>query len=65
QVRQWIGHWVGQGLAAVEQLIGDQGWCFGVALDAWPRIRRVADLAAAHPAFRQAHPANQPDTPAA
>ena len=84
QVRQWIGHWVGQGLAAVEQLIGDQGWCFGdrpgladvylvpqlyaaerfgVALDAWPRIRRVADLAAAHPAFRQAHPANQPDTP--
>ncbi|MBF2966631.1 maleylacetoacetate isomerase, partial [Pseudomonas aeruginosa] len=24
-----------------------------------------ADLAAAHPAFRQAHPANQPDTPAA
>ncbi|MBF3216409.1 maleylacetoacetate isomerase, partial [Pseudomonas aeruginosa] len=26
---------------------------------------RVADLAAAHPAFRQAHPANQPDTPAA
>ncbi|MBF3362911.1 maleylacetoacetate isomerase, partial [Pseudomonas aeruginosa] len=22
-------------------------------------------LAAAHPAFRQAHPANQPDTPAA
>ncbi|MBF3225282.1 maleylacetoacetate isomerase, partial [Pseudomonas aeruginosa] len=25
----------------------------------------VADLAAAHPAFRQAHPANQPDTPAA
>ncbi|HHX5527806.1 TPA: maleylacetoacetate isomerase, partial [Pseudomonas aeruginosa] len=29
QVRQWIGHWVGQGLAAVEQLIGDQGWCFG------------------------------------
>lgn len=38
---------------------------FGVALDAWPRIRRVADLAAAHPAFRQAHPANQPDTPAA
>ncbi|HGM4133789.1 TPA: maleylacetoacetate isomerase [Pseudomonas aeruginosa] len=86
QVRQWIGHWVGQGLAAVEQLIGDQGWCFGdrpgladvylvpqlyaaerfgVALDAWPRIRRVVDLAAAHPAFRQAHPANQPDTPAA
>ncbi|MGC3710874.1 maleylacetoacetate isomerase, partial [Pseudomonas aeruginosa] len=25
---------------------------------------RVADLAAAHPAFRHAHPANQPDTPA-
>ena len=46
-------------------LDGDAAERFGVALDAWPRIRRVADLAAAHPAFRQAHPANQPDTPAA
>jgi maleylacetoacetate isomerase len=36
---------------------------FNVTLDAYPRIRRVAALAAAHPAFRQAHPANQPDTP--
>lgn len=31
QVNQWIGHWIGQGLAAVEQLIGDQGFCFGDA----------------------------------
>jgi maleylacetoacetate isomerase len=23
QVNQWIGHWISQGLAAVEQLIGD------------------------------------------
>lgn len=29
QVNQWIAHWVGQGLAAVEQLIGDEGFCFG------------------------------------
>lgn len=29
QVNQWIGHWIGQGLAAVEQLIGDEGFCFG------------------------------------
>lgn len=29
QVNQWIAHWIGQGLAAVEQLIGDQGFCFG------------------------------------
>ncbi|KJK18346.1 maleylacetoacetate isomerase [Pseudomonas sp. NPDC087612] len=29
QVNQWIGHWISQGLAAVEQLIGDQGFCFG------------------------------------
>ncbi|MFP3517408.1 maleylacetoacetate isomerase [Pseudomonas sp. SIMBA_077] len=29
QVTQWIGHWIGQGLAAIEQLIGDNGYCFG------------------------------------
>lgn len=84
QVTEWIGHWIVQGLAAVEQLIGDDGYCFGpepgladvylipqlyaaerfnVSLQAYPRIRRVAALAASHPAFRQAHPANQPDTP--
>ncbi|MBF8721514.1 MULTISPECIES: maleylacetoacetate isomerase [Pseudomonas] len=85
QVNQWIAHWVGQGLAAVEQLIGDEGFCFGdqpgladvylipqlyaaerfnVDLDGYPRIRRVAALAEAHPAFAKAHPARQPDTPA-
>jgi maleylacetoacetate isomerase len=84
QVAEWIGHWISQGLAAVEQLIGDAGYCFGdepgladvylipqlyaaqrfnIALDAYPRICRVAALAATHPAFIQAHPANQPDTP--
>jgi maleylacetoacetate isomerase len=84
QVVAWIGHWIGQGLAAVEQLIGEQGYCFGaqpgladvylipqlyaaerfnISLEAYPRIRRVAALAATHPAFIQAHPANQPDTP--
>ena len=31
QVNQWIAHWIGQGLAAVEQLIGDEGYCFGDA----------------------------------
>lgn len=85
QVNQWIAHWIGQGLAAVEQLIGDNGFCFGetpgladlylipqlyaaerfnVELTAYPRIRRVAALAQQHPAFVQAHPAQQPDTPA-
>ena len=84
QVVQWIGHWISQGLAAVEQLIGDEGYCFGSApgladvylipqlyaaerfnvdLQAYPRIRRVAALAAEHPAFVKAHPGNQPDTP--
>ncbi|MCY1402709.1 Maleylpyruvate isomerase [compost metagenome] len=29
QVNQWIAHWISQGLAAVEQLIGDEGYCFG------------------------------------
>ena len=28
-VVQWIGHWITQGLAAIEQLIGDNGYCFG------------------------------------
>ncbi|MHC8316120.1 maleylacetoacetate isomerase [Pseudomonas sp. LB3P31] len=84
QVVEWIGHWISQGLGAVERLIGDEGYCFGpqpgvadvylipqlyaaerfnISLEAWPRIRRVAALAAAHPAFIKAHPANQPDTP--
>ncbi|MFO3721992.1 maleylacetoacetate isomerase [Pseudomonas sp. HLMP] len=85
QVNQWIAHWIGQGLAAVEQLIGDEGFCFGdepgladvylipqlyaaerfnVDLGSFPRIRRVAALAEAHPAFLKAHPSCQVDTPA-
>lgn len=85
QVAAWIQQWISQGLAAVEQLIGDDGYCFGptpgladvylipqvyaaerfsVSLQDCPRIRRVAALAVGHPAFQQAHPANQPDTPA-
>jgi len=85
QLNQWIGHWIGQGLAAVEQLIGDSGYCFGaqpgladvylipqlyaaerfaIDLAAYPRIRRVQALAAAHPAFAQAHPSRQADAPA-
>ncbi|WP_236179627.1 maleylacetoacetate isomerase [Pseudomonas mosselii] len=84
QVNQWIGHWISQGLAAVEQLIGDDGFCFGatpgvadvylipqlyaaerfnIDLGGYPRIRRVAALAEQHPAFHQAHPARQRDTP--
>ncbi|MDH1658629.1 maleylacetoacetate isomerase [Pseudomonas mosselii] len=84
QVNQWIGHWISQGLATVEQLIGDDGFCFGatpgvadvylipqlyaaerfnIDLGGYPRIRRVAALAEQHPAFHQAHPARQPDTP--
>ncbi|CAM3858437.1 Maleylacetoacetate isomerase [Pseudomonas reidholzensis] len=31
QVNQWISHWISQGLAAVEQMIGDDGFCFGQA----------------------------------
>jgi maleylacetoacetate isomerase len=85
QVKEWIADWISQGLTAVEQLIGDDGYCFGalpgvadvylipqlyaaerfnVSLQPYPRIRRVAALAAKHEAFQRAHPANQPDTPA-
>lgn len=84
QVMQWIGHWITQGLAAIEQLIGDSGYCFGpepgladvylipqlyaaerfnVRLEIYPRLCRVAQLAQNHPAFVNAHPARQPDTP--
>lgn len=84
QVVQWISHWITQGLAAIEPLIGDSGYCFGpqpgladvylipqlyaaerfnVVLTAYPRILRVARLAQDHPAFIEAHPARQPDTP--
>lgn len=84
QVQDWIRAWISDGLAAVEQLLEDSGWCLGpqpgladvylipqlyaaerfsVALAAWPRIQRVAALAAGHPAFAQAHPAAQADAP--
>jgi maleylacetoacetate isomerase len=83
-VQAWISHWLGEGLRAVEALIGDEGFCFGepgladvyllpqlyaarrfnVDLTALPRILRVEQLALAHPAFQQAHPDVQPDTPA-
>ena len=29
QVTQWINQWISQGLAAIEPLIGDNGYCFG------------------------------------
>lgn len=29
QVSAWIGNWITQGLEAVEQLIGNESWCFG------------------------------------
>lgn len=29
QVTAWINHWIGEGLGAVEALIGEHGWCFG------------------------------------
>lgn len=28
-VTAWIGHWIGEGFHAVEQLLGDQDFCFG------------------------------------
>lgn len=31
QVVQWITHWISEGLGAVEQMIGDTGYCFGAA----------------------------------
>lgn len=83
QVLAWIGHWVSEGLKAVEALIGDEGFCFGepgladvyllpqlyaarrfnVDFSTLPRTLRVEQRALAHPAFQQAHPDVQPDTP--
>ncbi|WP_442756224.1 maleylacetoacetate isomerase [Methylocystis sp. JAN1] len=34
---------------------------FGVLLEPYPKIRQVADVCAAHPAFAAAHPSRQPD----
>jgi maleylacetoacetate isomerase len=28
EVHQWIGHWISQGFAAVETMIGNKGFCF-------------------------------------
>lgn len=85
EVGGWIAHWIGQGLSAVEAMIGDEAFCFGsepgmadvylvpqlyaarrfdVPLDGFSRILRVERVAAEHPAFREAHPANQPDAEA-
>lgn len=83
-ILDWISHWIGEGLAAVEAQIGSSGFCFGdvgladvyllpqlyaarrfqVDLSPYPRLLRVEALAAAHPAFQQARPEVQPDTPA-
>ncbi|WP_273807449.1 MULTISPECIES: maleylacetoacetate isomerase [unclassified Pseudomonas] len=83
-ILDWISHWIGEGLAAVETQIGPSGFCFGdvgladvyllpqlyaarrfqVDLSPYPRLLRVEALAAAHPAFQQARPEVQPDTPA-
>jgi len=83
-ILDWISHWIGEGLAAVEAQIGSAGFCFGdvgladvyllpqlyaarrfqVDLSPYPRLLRVEALASAHPAFQQARPEVQPDTPA-
>ena len=83
-ILDWISHWIGEGLAAVEAQIGSAGFCFGdvgladvyllpqlyaarrfqVDLSPYPRLLRVEALAAAYPAFQQARPEVQPDTPA-
>jgi maleylacetoacetate isomerase/maleylpyruvate isomerase len=83
-VSAWISRWITEGFEAVEQLIGQDGWCFGadpgladvylvpqlfsahrfkVPLDHFPRIRRIAGLSDAHPAFAAAAPESQPDAP--
>jgi len=82
-VTNWIAHWISNGFAAVEQLIGEHGFWFDqpsladiyllpqlyaarrfdVALEDYPKILRVEALALEHPAFRQAHPSVQVDTP--
>lgn len=28
-IQNWIAHWISEGLAAVEEMIGDDGFCFG------------------------------------
>lgn len=83
-ILDWISHWIGEGLTAVEAQIGPAGFCFGdvgladvyllpqlyaarrfqVDLSPYPRLLRVEAQAAAHPAFQQARPEAQPDTPA-
>ena len=78
----WYRHWIIEGFGAIEQLIGDEAFCFGssptladvyllpqiynarrfdVALDDYPRIRRVEASCLALDAFDRAFPDNQPD----
>jgi maleylpyruvate isomerase len=80
----WVKHWVGLGLAALEEelattagtfCVGEQATIadcclvpqlfnaqrFGVDLSAYPTLQRIDAACQALPAFRDAHPAAQPD----
>ncbi|WP_137392328.1 maleylacetoacetate isomerase [Rhodoligotrophos defluvii] len=81
-VDAWLRHWMHEGFTALEQMIGDDGHCFGgrttladvclvpqvvsarhfgVPLDPFPRVCKVADLCGSLPAFAMAHPSRQPE----
>lgn len=47
EVNQWIGHWIGEGFTAVEQMIGDQGYCFDEVLPSMADVYLLPQIYAA------------------
>lgn len=47
QVQHWIGHWISEGFAAVEQMIGDQGYCLNVDAPSMADVYLLPQLYAA------------------
>jgi len=48
EVNQWIGHWISEGLAAVEQMIGKTGYCFDEILPSMADVYLLPQVYAAH-----------------
>jgi len=48
EVNQWIGHWISEGLAAVEQMIGKTGYCFDEILPSMADVYLLPQVYGAH-----------------
>lgn len=47
EIGQWIGHWIREGFVAVEQMIGDKGYCFDELLPSMADLYLLPQIYAA------------------